>query len=277
MPNLYCSVKLFNRVLQDSDAQGIEDVIFFIQAGSRQMDGYTHRHFYDHVRTQVLDGNGGLQLVVPDLISVTTLKTDADGDATYEVTWATTDYYLLPSNSDPATANNPMSKPYYFIEYNPNGSGNFFPRGRQRVEIAGSWGYWRHLRTASETLNEELDTSEVDVDRSADTDIEQGHTILIDSEQMFVKEVSGTVLTVERGVNGTTAATHTSSTAISIYDYPPQLEEAILLQASRLARRSASGGVNEIGIMQGGATAVGSRMDVDVRQLLDPLRLVQVG
>lgn len=34
-----------------------------------------------------------------DLVSVTSLKTDADGDGIYETTWSTSDYQLLPLNS----------------------------------------------------------------------------------------------------------------------------------------------------------------------------------
>ena len=276
MPNLYTTVDRMNRVL-DTDSSDIPDMTFFIEAESRQIDRFCHRHFYEHVQTRVFDSRGSFQLEVPDLISITTLKTDEDGDLTYEVTWATTDYFLLPNNADPATSLNAESFPYSLIEYNPEGTGNYFPRGRQRTQIVGSWGYWKHLKTATETADTISSTTATTMTRSVATDIELGHTILIDSEQIFVSGVNNLTLTVVRGVNGTTAATHDNASAISIYEYPPQLEQAILLQASRIARRSQTGGVNEIGILQGGATAVGARMDVDVMQLLDGVRLRNVG
>ncbi|HEU4543051.1 MAG TPA: hypothetical protein VFR23_18110, partial [Jiangellaceae bacterium] len=75
-----------------------------------------------------------------DLVTLTTLKTDAAGDGTFETTWAATDYQLYPVN--PAAA--PESRPY--TEVRAVGSQTFpVPYSRStrvdRVEITGIWGW----------------------------------------------------------------------------------------------------------------------------------------
>jgi hypothetical protein len=67
---------------------------------------------------------------VPSLQSVTTLKTDEDGDGTYEVTWASTDYVLYPLDGPP----------YREIEVNRTLGRYAFPVGQATVQIAGTWG-----------------------------------------------------------------------------------------------------------------------------------------
>ena len=92
--------------------------------------------------------------------------------------------------------------------------------GRQTVQIGGQWGWWRHLTRASETANAIADATTTSVTVSSRADVEAGHTLLIDSEQLFVSSYSGNTLTVVRGVNGTTAASHSGGAAIDIYEYP---------------------------------------------------------
>ena len=70
-----------------------------IEAVSREIDGYCGRWFYPIVQTRYYRGLAASRVLVDDLLSVTTLKADDDGDRTYGTTWATTDYDLLPFNA----------------------------------------------------------------------------------------------------------------------------------------------------------------------------------
>lgn len=66
-------------------------------------------------------------------------------------------------------------------------------------------------------LGEELDASETGVDLASEAQaawFTNGDIITIDSEQMLVGSVSGATLTVTRGYNSTTPATHTSGAAV---------------------------------------------------------------
>ena len=69
------------------------------------------------------------------------------------------------------------------------------------------------------------------------TGISPGHTILVDSEQMYVREVVGNTLTVTRGVNGTTPSAHRFGGDVSVFAYPGPVTEAAILQVARLWRK----------------------------------------
>ena len=210
---------------------------------SRLVDRYCNRHFFELSATRKFDGAGTASLLLPDLISIDAsgLKTDDNKDRTFEVTWAATDYLLLPSNADPATAGNPLSHPYNAIEVDLDaGTKSEFALGRQTVQVAGKWGWWRHLKRASETANAVADATTTSVTVSSRADVEAGHTLLIDSEQLYVQSYSGDTLTVIRGVSGTTAESHSSGAVIDIYEYPGPIVEATIIQAARLWRRKDS-------------------------------------
>ena len=66
--------------------------------------------------------------------------------------------------------------------------------------------------------------------------MEAGHTLQIDKEQVFVRSFDGNVLTVMRGANGTGATSHAQGAAIDLFEYPPGVTEAAIIQAARLLR-----------------------------------------
>ena len=108
-----------------------------VMAVSRLVEGYCGRKFYadtaDATRYYTAEFADVLFLE-DDLISVTTLKTDGDGDRTYETTWATTDYDLEPLN---ATVD---GQPYTRISTTPAGRYTF-PSIAKSVQIVGKFGY----------------------------------------------------------------------------------------------------------------------------------------
>src|SRR3990170_936857 len=107
-----------------------------VTAVSRQIDGYCQRRFYAATQTRYFSPLAYDIIFVDDLLSVTTLKTDTDGDHTYETTWATTDYDLEPFNA----ALESQIQPYTAARITRNGRYRF-PLIPRSVEIAGSWGY----------------------------------------------------------------------------------------------------------------------------------------
>ena len=235
MPNLYVTLETLKSKLRLDIETYQEDspLMLYVEQASRRVDGWCGRHFYEYLETKHFDGNGGGAIGVPDLIAITTLKTDDNDDRTFETTWAATDYFLLPHNADPATRLNPNTQPYWKIEVDGQGNQSNFPSGRRLVEINGGWGYWRHLRRATETANAVADAATTSVTVSDPrTDIQLGHTILIDSEQMFVESFATDTLTVIRGLNGTTATSHSGGADIDIYEYPTGVQEAAIVLAS---------------------------------------------
>jgi len=221
--NCYCSIT------DIKDALGItsttDDTIMrkIAQAASREIDLYTRRHFYVKSATRYFDGAGS-RLWVSDLLSVTTLKTDEDGDATYENTFTTDDYHLYPLNDYPKI----------YIDLSSDSDYGSFGGGiKKAVEIAGSWGYGDGISSSpyisDTTLSAAISsTTATTFTVTSATNLSAGHTILIDDEQIFIYSISSSTLTVERGVNGTTAATHDDSTTIYIYQYPYDIWQACI-------------------------------------------------
>lgn len=112
----------------------IEDIV---TAVSRAIDEETGRRFYAVSETRYYTPDSKTALWVDDLLSVTTLKTDEDGDRTYEVTWATTDYDLWPFNAQKES----QPRPYTRLLVTPDGD-NLFPKDTPKgVELAGSFGF----------------------------------------------------------------------------------------------------------------------------------------
>ena len=242
-----------------------------LEAASLLIDQETHRTFRVYLATRYYTARSGSRLLLPDdLLAVTTLKTltaNSGGTRTYGDTWAAVDYDLEPYNAAVDL------EPYTVIARNPEGDYSF-PTGARGVELAGRWGYWQDLETVASTTAEVLDATETAVDVTAGTDFAILDTILVDSEQMYVTGIASNTLTVVRGVNGTTAATHVTASVVQRYRYPALIAEACGMQASRMFNRSrnAPGGVTqsaEFGIVRP------VRLDADVRVQIEPYRALK--
>lgn len=192
---------------------------------SREFERETGRQFYAYSGTRYYSGNRRSPTVLKlphDLISVTSLTVDDDDNGTYEMTLvADTDYWLGPQ------ANAQKGEPYWEIELNPNGTQLYhWPRHPRAIKIVGLFGYSNETEAAGTTA-EALDTSETGVDLTAGHSVEPGDTIWIDSEQMYVTSVSSNTATVVRGINGSTAASHNTSAAVTVRRYPRDVEMVV--------------------------------------------------
>lgn len=219
-----------------------------IEAASGMIDNMTSKQFRVYTETLEFKAEAGGHLDIPALLSITTLKTDDDGDRTYENTWASTDYDLLPYNAAQ------FGEPYTRLETTPDGNYSF-PTVSKGVELDAKWGYRETLERATSLVDDaDVTASDTTLTVDAGTDFEVGETILIDSEQMYITTIASELLTVNRGVNGTTAATHANDANIDIYRYPPEIREATRVLASELfAGRNAPLGIigtNDLGLQE---------------------------
>lgn len=134
---VYASVPELNARLGAPDDTDDEKMELILHAISRSLDSICHTRFYttasDETRYYTSRFDDVL-FVADDVLSITTLKTDNDGDRTYGYTWATTDYDLMPSNASLD------DEPYTHIEVTPNGDYSF-PSVRKGVQIVGKFGY----------------------------------------------------------------------------------------------------------------------------------------
>lgn len=201
-------------------------------AGGRQMHSTTETRYFD--------GDGFTYLYVNDLISITTLKFDEDGDGTYAETLATTDYWLWPDNRQSGYAARR-------IDLNPEGDYSSFPVGRRRIQIVGKWGHSEILEAVvgtaavTGTLADAIDLTLACSETVASL-LARGDTLILESEQIGpVLSVATTTVTVQaRGINGTTAAAHA---AVQVYlrRFPDDVERAVRADAGRYLWSASSG------------------------------------
>ena len=131
----YTTVATFKDAIKFTGNERDAEFAKAITAASRIFDRITKRAdnaFVATTATRTFDGASGQgdHLWVPSLLAVTTLKTDHDGDGSYETAWASTDYMLYPLDGPP----------YQQIVANRTTGRYLFPVGQATVEIAGSWG-----------------------------------------------------------------------------------------------------------------------------------------
>jgi len=242
-----------------------------LEHSSRMIDREMHRFFYVRAETRYYDGAGSKLFLPDDLLSITTLKTD-DGSGTYENTFSTAtapvDYFLYPLNDYPKIR----------IEINPNGDYGSFASGIQKgVEIVGKFGYgsgWdaNSYYDSTTTTAEELDATETGVDVTSAAVLAIGQTILFESEQSYITGIVSNTLTVRRGVNGTTAATHATGKTIYIYEYPQPIAQACLVMAMRAWKRKDSAYQDVVGSAEIGQLIISKGLDPDVVETIKQYR-----
>ena len=258
MTNLYVNLADCKRDigLKSTDTTRDAWLLALLDAASRVADSYTERTFYiwEGQRTYKTIGDTKV-LWVPDLFSHTALTVEA-------VAWTeNTDYELEPLNETPKLAVRSIK-------------GTVFG-AREEVKITGNWGYDEKIvGTGVDIPSAGLiaTATGLAVDAGLGVNFKAGDTIRVGSEQMYLPSVGGDTLNLERGVNGTTAATHAAGTAIKRYEYPSEVRQAVVTQVMRLfrGRDAAHGnvaGTPPQGIQMGGISGV-------VKQLLNPLRRV---
>ena len=108
------------------------------------------------------------------------------------------------------------------------------------LRITGVFGYAEYPETpwiATDTIKTGMNSSVATLDANTNTKLYPGHTVRVDSEQMFIMDSS---LTVERGVNGTTAASHSAAAVINVRRFPRAVSHAVTIYAMRCWKRKDS-------------------------------------
>ena len=122
--------------MPDEDIQDDFQLTRILTAATRAITEMTGHRFYATTETRYFSPRNSLFCDVDDLLSITTLKSDTTGDGTYDTTWDTGDYVLLPRN---ASAD---ARPYTTIRVHPTGDHYFYRYTyHESVQIAGSFGY----------------------------------------------------------------------------------------------------------------------------------------
>ena len=158
------------------------------------------------------------------------------------------DFWLMPYNSAPKT----------ILKLNEDTTKGF-DSGQQTLSILGSWGYTAD--TVSVTTSDAISsTTATSASVTSATNLGPAQTILIDSEQLYITAISGNTLTLERGVNGSTAATH-STVTVYRYDYPELVVQACLDLSKIVFRDRDLGAVTTIGAGEASITSAAGEIN----------------
>lgn len=267
MPHSYLGREDLKAIL--GDTRSVNDASYrrALEAVAEQIDQVTNRTFRTVQGARYFTPLGPLGVDVDDLLSVTAVRLDQSNDRTYGTTLSTRDYELEPFNA-PADR-----RPYDQIVVAPNG-GYRFSRSRRSVRVDGSWGYWSDAGQVGARLSSALDATSTAFTLASSTTVQAQQTVLIGSEQIYLNDLSSSGLaSVDRAVNGTTGATHSTADTLSVYRYPAPIVEAARIQASRLyKRRDAPLGVQAAGLDVTEGVVQIMRLDPDVEKLLENYR-----
>lgn len=161
-----------------------------------------------------------------DLLELTTL-TNGDGSVI-----ASTNYVLDPYNDTPKQKLSLLRSSG--ISFLPTATADYL----KALSVLGVWGYHDDYANAwvdsSTTLGAAITTAgQTTFTSSAGASLKAGWLIKIDSEYLYIVSVATNTVTVQRGVNGSTAATHLISAPVYYWETMFQIE-SICRQATVL-------------------------------------------
>lgn len=254
------------------------------------IDQAAGRQFWPELATRYFDGNGKIELWLPEpVLAITTLTMSDDQGYSYsETPVENTDWWA----SDGLEYGR---SPTQLLVMNPNGSYAIFYGGRRAVKIVGVWGWHRNYTAAWQSSQDALAASITAAATTltvADADgvdamgltprFEVGQLLRIDSEYLTVTAVTaGTTnsLTVVRACNGTTAAIHAKDAVIYVWRADDLVRQATLIQAVRWFKRGQSAFQDVSAALEFGQLTYARKIDPEVEfVLLDAgLRRLSVG
>lgn len=230
----YCTLDDLKAELGETGTANDARLSRYIAQASRDIESETGRTFIPVTATKYFDApndGGRLFLVYEDLLTLTTL-TDDTGTIT------STYYWLYPLNMSP--------KHTVMLDVSALGRGFEYDDDPNRaITIAGVWGVCDDYQSTGLTLGAAIASTTATSVQLSGAGCKVGWTLLVDSEAMHVSAVSGNMATVQRGANGTTAATHLISTVVYRYVVPADIELATLELAMYHNNTRATGGIEQ--------------------------------
>ena len=256
--NVYCRLQDVVAAIQGSSQWPAHshdaELLRLMEEISREAERHCNLVFAAVTDTRYFDGNGCGELWLPPsrgflAAAPTAFAVDLYGRLDYLASpVVNTDYFTYPADSTPGDP-----QPIMRLDVNPWSTllVRAWPRGRRALRITGRFGWSEETEATGVTVNDEdggLDASETAMTVSG-AGLQAGDTLLVGSEQIYVSAAAGatsTALTVVRGVNGTTAATHANGAAILRRRYPRPVEQVVLARTIQRFKRQEVGYVSTI-------------------------------
>lgn len=282
--NLYASLAEIKASGKDSLGSEVtkydDELLRVAVAVSRAIDRYCRRMFYPSLRIDTYSPVIGTDtLWVDDLISASLVEYSTDYGDTYQAL-AGSDYRL--AYGDRINGQRPSAN---CIRLRPNGSLSAWPTGMEAARVTGWWGRTDDPGSAFGTgqvlaagINASVTTLTVsDADAPSSIGIPPlftvGQTLRCDDELMAVLGVDTTEnkLSVRRGINGTTAASH-ATVDLSIWRAPDPIVRACVIQTVRLMERGLQGYGDARANPELGQLFFVKQADPEALELLSPYR-----
>lgn len=236
MSHTYASLPALKDYIRDGGSSGTATtndarLLAILESSSRAVDRYTARSrfgsgFGPRTGTNRYDLASAANSVEldDDLLSITTATLlDGTAGASLGTPVADTDYYLRGLGGS-------YDSPYREFLLHGEGTITELGVGYRVGSIEGSWGYQDVRVSAGTAGTASASATSLTITGGS---IYAGQTFLWESEQVYVTaSTGGTAITVKRGQNGTTAAIHPTA-AVSVYQYPAEVEDATLQVALR--------------------------------------------
>jgi len=275
--NEYISLDDLKLYIEIDDDDGSDDPLLegLCYTASRMIDGTTRRFFYPKIETRDYDhpqhDDGRLKLD-GDLLVVDTFTTN-NGDTEISAS----DYFLMTGTS----YNLP---PYERIVLKRDGTQpNLLYSGtiQKANQLIATWGYHEDYDNAWQSSNDVVKdaagisaaVTSITVDNADGADI-YGNTprfktqtlLKIDDEfiSLVAKDTTTNILTVIRGVNGSTAASHALNAPIYIYQPEADIHHAARRLAGWLYAQKDTPYSNRLVIPQAGTIEIPSGAPIDV-------------
>lgn len=203
--------------LADGDTTEDARLLMALEAASAAIENRTRRHFVPRMAslTHSVDlQNATTLLLKEDLLELQSL-TNGDGSSI-----SLSDVLVLSDTSIRLTNG------AYFI---------YDDVAEDAIEVEGVWGYhpnWSNAwKDSGDTVQDAplsasaTSLTVTDADAGSPERFQVGQLLRIEDEYLWVTAIDSAtnVLTVERGVQGTTAASHTNGTGIDIYQVPQDI------------------------------------------------------
>ena len=215
-----------------SDTRDDAVIESLLRTASRYIDSKTGRRFTPYIETRYFDVPSGQLdnrlLKTPDLLEVISI-TNGDG-----VTVPSTEYTLRPRNSSPRNGIRLIDNSTYY--WTGDGAGDM----HDVIAVNAVWGCHDRYSQAwllGSTAAEAMDATETGYDVTSGTLFGAGNLIRFDNELGYVSAVNTNTLTITRGENNSTAATHLTSINITIWQPMEEARNAVCEIANTAYRR----------------------------------------
>jgi len=205
----------------NTDATDDTLVESLLESASRYIDDETGRVFYPYIQARYFDVPQDRELPLDeDLLEVITLT---NGDS---ATMSASEYHLVPKNIYPAYGLKITDISSYMWQSNAQGS------LENAVSVLAIWGYRQKYNVSGWKAGGALGAA-ISTTSGTSATMTVGHTLLTGQTWRIGNEIltgsaSSDALTIERGFNGSTAATHDNGTTVYYWQPETGAKNAVL-------------------------------------------------